>query len=68
VPEFAAIACPVELPGIGVIYSVCIAGTMKSVVEENKAKYGELLKARSKQLSAAIQMKISQSQPSSQFS
>ncbi len=54
VEGIGALACPISLPEIGVIYSVGITGPLETVIGQPTAKLLQMLQASAERLSSAI--------------
>ncbi|EZQ15309.1 IclR family transcriptional regulator [Aquamicrobium defluvii] len=59
VSGFAAIACPINVPEIGVIFSVGLTGTLQSIIEERRLYYERQLKFQAERLAASIHARLS---------
>ncbi|HZQ60817.1 MAG TPA: IclR family transcriptional regulator C-terminal domain-containing protein, partial [Casimicrobiaceae bacterium] len=57
---FAGLACPVPLPGVGVIFSVGLTGTVGMLTSSDRPTYEAKLKLFAPRLAAAIQARALQ--------
>jgi len=60
---FAGLACPVPLPGVGVIFSVGLTGTLGMLTSPDRPSYEAKLKMFAPRLGAAIQTRALQARP-----
>ena len=55
VEGFAGIACPILQPGLDVLYSVAITGTIETLINRDRTKFEKLLRACAVRLSHAFE-------------